>query len=650
MVDGAENVGVTPTAVVVPVNGFDGVPRAHVTTLWLGDVDFEGTVETVAQVLSTVDDPVWAGVAEVVGVDDTFGPEDEQVTVLLVESEWFVRLREALLAGGLLSASEFTEFKPHVTLGDTPLSDDELGAALDLVGSTVSFEGVQVGSWEADRFVEFDDMGDVVDVLGGDTNGEPYVEPEPGGDENDIDVDTGDGDELTVLVASGETNGTFEAVLIVEGVRTGDGREIASGGLTHRDLPLPLMAQTVTPDHGGHAGAVLVGSIVELERSESGEWVGRGVFDGGDVAQDVRRMVAEGVLNGVSADLDDVVVSWEFDGDIDSEGFPVEIMRIEQGRIMGATLTPFPAMQEAKVTLVASAAGDRIDGSASAVWSQPIVDGDELTALVASGRPVETTIPVSPPMEWFGVPVLDEPTPLRVLANGRVFGHVATFGDCHIGFSGVCQSVPRSKQNYGLFRTGQVLCAEGTLVNTGPVYLDGGHAPLGLGVDGAKDWMADTCAAVADVAVYEDKFGVVVAGALRSTATAEQVRALRGSDLSPDWRSFNGNLEMVGLVAVNTSGFVVPALTASGAVNDQGDVVSLVAAGVVRRGQVELERQVDVLSGTVTMLAARLDGLSGAVNTLRVRSVANKFGVASKPVVQLSVDSVGSATVCGCEH
>jgi hypothetical protein len=79
---------------------------------------------------------------------------------------------------------------------------------------------------------------------------------------------------------------------------------------------------------------------------------------------------------------------------------------------------------------------------------------------------------------------------------------------------------------------------------------------------------------MADVAAGEDAFGIWVAGALRPDATPEQVRALRASAPSGDWRPIGGRLELVAVCQVNVPGFpVARACVAS------GSLTALVAAG-----------------------------------------------------------------------
>lgn len=192
---------------------------------------------------------------------------------------------------------------------------------------------------------------------------------------------------------------------------------------------------------------------------------------------------------------------------------------------------------------------------------------------------VAAAIPVEPPAEWFDDPGLGEPTALTVTADGRVYGHAAAWGVRHIGLPG-CRTAPRSQSGYRYYRTGQVQTADGSMVATGRITLGTGHADLAGNLTAASEHYDNTGAAVADVAVGEDAHGIWFAGALRPDVTPAQVRALRASSLSGDWRPAGRNLEMVGLLAVNVPGFPTPraALAASG-----HEVAALVAAGVVLR-------------------------------------------------------------------
>jgi predicted component of type VI protein secretion system len=60
-----------------------------------------------------------------------------------------------------------------------------------------------------------------------------------------------------------------------------------------------------------------------------------------------------------------------------------------------------------------------------------------------------------------------------------------------------------------------------------------------------------------DVACGEDEHGIWVHGAVRPDATPEQIRTLMASPPSGDWRNIGGNLELIGVLAVNIPGFPI---------------------------------------------------------------------------------------------
>lgn len=117
------------------------------------------------------------------------------------------------------------------------------------------------------------------------------------------------------------------------------------------------------------------------------------------------------------------------------------------------------------------------------------------------------------------------------------------------------------------------------------------HANLYATPDTARRYYDNTGAGVADVAVGEDEFGIWFAGALRPGLTDAQLRAIRGSAPSGDWRYIGGNMELVNVLLVNTPGFPI-SRTAAGI--ERGVVVSLVAAGMEED---ELEPVDDTNSG-----------------------------------------------------
>lgn len=337
---------------------------------------------------------------------------------------------------------------------------------------------------------------------------------------------------------STEGPGTFALTLIDESTPTVDGRVFEPGQVNWREPPIPLMFLTENT-HDGHKGSKVGGVITEIAR-EGTKIIGKGRFDSGENGQELRRLIREQVLTGISADVGGALVQNEMAED------GTQRSRITSGRIMGATALPFPAFDETRIAVTAAA------------------------------------IPENPPLEWFEDPKLADRTAITITADGRVLGHAATWGTCHIGRKDTCLTAPKSRANYAYFTTGEVYAADGTSVPVGPITLGTGHASLSLGYRQAAEHYDDTGTAVADVRVGEDVHGIWVAGALRPGIGEERIRSLRASALSGDWRSIGGGLELVALLAVNTPGFPIPRARA----NFQDEhPVAMVAAGFLDNGE-----------------------------------------------------------------
>lgn len=196
-------------------------------------------------------------------------------------------------------------------------------------------------------------------------------------------------------------------------------------------------------------------------------------------------------------------------------------------------------------------------------------------AMAAAASTDEGDHVTAPPAAWFADPELDTPTALTVTEDGQVYGHLAAWGVRHLGLADHTEA-PSSRSGYRYFRNGAVLTADGGQVAVGHITLGTGHAALEAGVTAAAEHYDDTGAAVADVVVGEDEHGIWVAGAVRPGTTSEQVHALRASPLSGDWRSIDGDLELVAALAVNVPGFPVPRSVAA-----SGVAMTLVAAGAL---------------------------------------------------------------------
>lgn len=181
-----------------------------------------------------------------------------------------------------------------------------------------------------------------------------------------------------------------------------------------------------------------------------------------------------------------------------------------------------------------------------------------------------------PPRSWFDNPQLTVQTGITVTDQGRVYGHVAPWGECHIGFVEECVTTPM-EDAHPYFMTGELVCADGERVGVGQITLGTGHAPISYQASRAAEHYDNTGCAVADVVVGNDAHGIWCAGAIRPFVEAARVHQLRASGrVSGDWRRIGGQLRLVGVLAVNVPGFPIPQVRARVA---SGIPQALVAAG-----------------------------------------------------------------------
>lgn len=450
-----------------------------------------------------------------------------------------------------------------------------------------------------------------------------------------------------------EPGAAWDAVLVVEGVETPDRRGMRPGSLDWRELPLTLMAMIETSAFG-HEGAEVSGRIDTITRATAGKIMGGGVFDTGEFGQEIQRMVADRTLRGVSVDV--IAHEIEFTEPEGYEGEPMDewdlmwegTMWVVKGTILGATVCPMQAFDDADIAIAAScqtviqkgepvllrftfplelAAADPVVASVPGVAiplplgevgelagdpngtiiNGPTLSMDGITASAAGAAPVR------PPVAWFEVLEADEPTPLTVTDDGQVYGHAALWGTCHIGLPG-CTTPPRSESGYAYFNLGEIVTEEGTRVACGKITLGTGHADLRASRQQAMEHYDHTGTAVVDVVCSDGKHGPWVCGAVRPDVDAARVRELRASPISGDWRPTNGHLELVGLLAVNVPGFPVPRQRALAASVGNGDyeTMALVACGVVTAERVAARR------GAMAELRAR------AMFPLEMRALADR--------------------------
>lgn len=200
---------------------------------------------------------------------------------------------------------------------------------------------------------------------------------------------------------------------------------------------------------------------------------------------------------------------------------------------------------------------------------------------LGGGRPAMVASAAPPaPLAWFQDPELDGPTALTVTDDGRVYGHLACWGTCHIGFQGKCVTPPRSNSSYAYFavHSTRAIDDNGNIVDVPVGYgtIGTGHADIRADALAAAEHYDNTGTAAFELAIGEDDWGIWVAGRLMPGLDELTEHKARGTVFSGDWRTIRGGLELVASLGVNTPGFPVPRTRVA-----SGQPFALVAAGMV---------------------------------------------------------------------
>lgn len=321
---------------------------------------------------------------------------------------------------------------------------------------------------------------------------------------------------------------TWSAVLARLGVPTGDGRIIAPGAGSSRDLPLPMMWQELSGD--GHGGSMVVARIESLSIGDGMVTATGTMLDSAPWA--VIEQLEAGLL-GPSVDLDDIEYVMD----------DQERLVITKWRVAGATLVAIPAFADVSVTL------DPLPVEPMEVGALP----EEWSGIYASAAPVVNL----PPSDWFRQPDLSELTPLTISDTGRVFGHIAGWETCHIGLPG-CVTAPSSPSGYSYFHVADQPTSDGYTLPVGTLVAGPRHADAQLAFQAAQQHYDDPSAAVAKVVAGEDEHGIWVAGWMLPSVTSRAAEVFRSSPVSGDWRRIGGSLELIAVCSVNAPGFPVP--------------------------------------------------------------------------------------------
>lgn len=422
------------------------------------------------------------------------------------------------------------------------------------------------------------------------------------------DVLTSNGGDVAEAALKIDKREPWEGILGIEGSDTEDGRIIELNEIGHRELPVPFHVQTqIQPGHDTAECCGRIESIVripmssferrdEFDLSETREsaiviW-GEGTLDGSEHADNAKRMLE----NGAGVSLDGLRYSgnlWDKEDlspvDITDADLSEVLNKVESGEylrgisgdIAGVTVVGIPAYKEAKV-LVASA--QLRFGSAR--------------VLVASAAPVK------PPKAWFEDPQFTELTPLTITKEGRVYGHLADWDGCHVGFQGVCVPPFRSDSDYAYFNCTTYETAEGDEATIGKIMFSmtgAGHAPDHLSYMEAQKYYDDATKVAAFVHAGADRFGTYLVGALRPGLSEIEVQHIRSHAPSGDWRPIRPhdyNSELLAALCVPIGGFPIArrALVASADGNISAIITAPLEIPATQADERHIRRQRELLS------------------------------------------------------
>lgn len=560
-----------------------GPEEKHATLLFFGETaTLEDGAEAIIKSVLDIAAGRWAPFTTAVTSLGELGPADgDKAMVWLLEDDELPKLRSDLLDTDselerlLENAEQFPTYTPHTTVGYPGSQDDD---AADEAWPTIEAAAGDVATITYDRLALWWNDEHTEYPLAGDTplsDTSQAVEDDAAMSAAATEAPAGPAETATDL--------TWTGVLAPEGVTTGDKRKFAAGSIVWLNTPAVLKAMFA--DKPGHDESVPVGLILGIERDAAGLLQAHGTWDISENAVEARRQNIAGLLRGVSVDLDDTEISFEM-----PDGTPIEgdelwdlaldeepTLVIDKGRIRAATLWCTPAFVEAYV-LDSTVADEVPDTSVADAASTPLaVAASALYA--AATKPAATAAPAAA----FADPGLTEPTCLTVTPEGRVFGHLATWGTCHIGIDGACVTPPNSQTDYAYFATGMYQTADGEVLPVGAITMGTGHADLALGWRPTADHYDDTGTAAAYINIGEDGIGIWFAGVLSELLPKAQREALaRTGSISGDWRGIGGNLELVAALAVNVPGFPIPRV-ASRVASAAGGAMALVASGMVKR-------------------------------------------------------------------
>lgn len=367
-------------------------------------------------------------------------------------------------------------------------------------------------------------------------------------------------------------DGMFKAVhfspMMHTDKRTPDGRLIKGDGFSQtRAFPLPFAAQFAMTY--GHDGAVPVGRLDKMAKDGNTAHDGWGWFMDSEDGFKAAAMMQHKVMRGVSIDLS----AQKYEISISKDG-KLQLDFLESS-LKGLTQVMHPAFPDAK-GIMASILGD-LQASVAALpeiieapFELASITFDEVFASKA-------VVPVGKAAH-FARPTFEQLTPLRATREGHVFGHIAAWGECHIGIEGRCITPPRSRSNYSHYANTPIPLDDGSEAWVGQMVVGTKHADPAKNFEETQEWYSNVCRAWNDVTIGEDAFGIWVSGSVREHAAQEDVTAGCRAGGSGHWKPKNGSLELLAVLSVLTEGYPI---ARPRAISTMSELCDLTAAGIV---------------------------------------------------------------------
>jgi hypothetical protein len=177
------------------------------------------------------------------------------------------------------------------------------------------------------------------------------------------------------------------------------------------------------------------------------------------------------------------------------------------------------------------------------------------------------------------------PTPMTILEDGSVFGHIAPWDSCNRGVRGRCLPPPKSKTNYAQFHTVPIRTSEGTL-RVGKIVMGEGHADAQGNIQVTRAFYDRAGSTVAQGRAHEDEWGVFFSGVIGPGVTPEQAVEFFSMPPSGHWSEHRPtrSSELIAVAAVNVQGHPTPGpdlvlnQVASGYYEPEADAVDDAAA------------------------------------------------------------------------